>query len=117
MSGVNPSSSNGEQTPRFEEAVGELEKIVERLERGQLPLDEALAEYERGIRLIRHCRELLQKAEQRIELLTGSDANREPITQPLIEDESLLEEKREKRSRRRGVKYPSENGAGETSDQ
>lgn len=117
MSEGNPSLSNGEHAPRFEEAINELERIVDRLERGQLPLDEALAEYERGIRLIRHCRELLQKAEQRIELLTGTDANMEPITRPFMEDESSLEEKREKRSRRRGVKYPSENGAGETSDQ
>ncbi len=102
------SPSDEHSTPRFEDALRELEAIVERLERGQLGLDEALAEYERGVRLIRHCRELLQKAERRIEILSGIDAQQQPITQPFEEEELSLEEKREKRSRRRGVKNLSE---------
>lgn len=107
MSDVNRSPSDEEHVPRFEEAISELEQIVERLERGQIGLDEALAEYERGIRLIRHCRELLQKAEQRIEILTGIGANEQPVTQPFEEDELSLEDKREQRSRRRGIKDSS----------
>jgi len=104
VSDVNHCPSDEEHVPRFEEAISELERIVERLERGQIGLDEALAEYERGIRLIRHCRELLQKAEQRIEILTGIDANKQPVTQPFEEVDLSLEEKRQQRSRRRGVK-------------
>ncbi|HOA50657.1 MAG: exodeoxyribonuclease VII small subunit [Thermogutta sp.] len=100
--------SGEESTPRFEDALRELEAIVERLERGQLGLDEALAEYERGVRLIRHCRELLQKAERRIEILSGIDEQQRPITQPFEEEDLSLEEKREKRSRRRGVKNLSD---------
>lgn len=94
-----------QDTPlRFEEAMAELEKLVERLERGNLGLDEALAEYEKGVRLIRHCRDLLKHAEQRIELLTGVDQEGKPITEPFAEEEMSLEEKREKRSQRRGAK-------------
>jgi len=116
VSEVNPYPSNDESAPRFEEAIGELEGIVERLERGQLTLDQALAEYERGVRLIRHCRELLQKAEQKIELLTGIDPNKQPVTQPFVEDDLSLEEKREKRSRRRGLKNGPRNDSGDELD-
>ncbi len=51
----------------FEEAIGELEAIVERLERGQVPLAESIAIYERGAALRAHCERLLRAAEARIE--------------------------------------------------
>jgi exodeoxyribonuclease VII small subunit len=53
----------------FEQAQKELEQIVERLEHGQAPLDEALALWERGERLYALCRERLDDAEGRIEEL------------------------------------------------
>jgi exodeoxyribonuclease VII small subunit len=56
-------------TPGFEEAQKELEQIVERLEHGQAPLDEALALWERGEQLYRVCRERLDSAQGRIEEL------------------------------------------------
>lgn len=89
---------------RFEDALAELEQIVGRLERGQLSLDESLAAYERGIKLIRYCRGLLETAEQKIEILRDVDHSGNPITEPFENDELTLEEKREKRSRRRGAK-------------
>ena len=54
---------------QFEAAQRELEQIVERLERGQAPLDEALALWERGEELYRVCRERLDAAQGRIEEL------------------------------------------------
>jgi exodeoxyribonuclease VII small subunit len=56
--------------PTFEAAQRELEQIVERLERGQAPLDEALALWQRGEDLYRFCRERLDAAHGRIEELT-----------------------------------------------
>jgi exodeoxyribonuclease VII small subunit len=53
----------------FEQAQKELEQIVERLEHGQAPLDEALALWERGEQLYALCRERLDRAEGRIEEL------------------------------------------------
>ncbi len=53
----------------FEEAQRELERIVERLERGQAPLDEAIALWERGEELYRFCRGKLDSAHGRIEEL------------------------------------------------
>ena len=55
----------------FEEAQRELEEIVQRLERGQAPLDEALGLWERGEELYRFCRERLDAAEGTIEELAG----------------------------------------------
>ena len=51
----------------FEKAVAELETIVQRLERGDVALDESIAIYERGEALKKHCETLLNAAENRIE--------------------------------------------------
>ncbi|WP_407530603.1 exodeoxyribonuclease VII small subunit [Methylobacterium oryzisoli] len=60
----------------FEKALEELEGIVQRLEQGNVPLDESVAIYERGESLKRHCEQLLQRAEARIQRITlGSDGS------------------------------------------
>jgi len=60
----------------FEEAWAELEGILERLERGDLTLDESVALFERGRALAAHCQQLLDQAELRVRELSGlTDAN------------------------------------------
>lgn len=54
----------------FEEALGELKAIVEKLEAGQGKLDEAIGAYERGMALKRHCEEKLREAEAKIEKIS-----------------------------------------------
>ncbi len=54
----------------YETALAELEKIVGKLETGQLPLEDALANFEIGIKLARECQQSLQIVEQRVQLLT-----------------------------------------------
>ena len=71
-----------ESPPKFEEALEELEKIVEDLEGGELGLDESLQRYERGVKAYRRCYEILEGAERRIALLTGKDPDGNPITEP-----------------------------------
>ena len=56
--------------PTFEEALGQLEAVVARLEAGDLPLEEALRSFEEGIRLARVCSGRLEDAERRVRLLT-----------------------------------------------
>lgn len=53
----------------FEKALEELEKIVAKLEKGGLSLDESLALFEKGVKLARYLREELQKAEKKVEIL------------------------------------------------
>jgi exodeoxyribonuclease VII small subunit len=57
----------------FEEAYSELEKIVERMEEGTTTLDEAIALYERGVTLSRHCAGLLEAAELRVNRLRDEE--------------------------------------------
>ena len=57
----------------FEEAIKELTNIVAKIEQGQIPLQDSLQQYERGMALIKHCRTILQKAEKRIEKITESE--------------------------------------------
>lgn len=54
----------------FEAAIAELESVVKRLEEGDLPLEQSLALYERGVQLSRFCHARLEEAERRIEILT-----------------------------------------------
>jgi exodeoxyribonuclease VII small subunit len=53
----------------FEGAIAELESIVKKLEEGDLPLEQSLALYERGVQLSRFCHARLEEAERRIEIL------------------------------------------------
>ncbi|MCX7998881.1 MAG: exodeoxyribonuclease VII small subunit, partial [Leptospiraceae bacterium] len=56
----------------FEDALKELEKIAEKLEKGQLTLEESIKAYERGMELKKICTDRLKEAEGKIELLTKS---------------------------------------------
>ena len=55
---------------KFEKALERLEKIVEELEAGNIPLEEALKKYEEGVKLSRVCGEKLTQAEKKIQVLT-----------------------------------------------
>lgn len=51
--------------------MAQLEQIIERIESGEIGLEKSISEYERGVGLIRRCREVLERAEQRVEELTS----------------------------------------------
>jgi exodeoxyribonuclease VII small subunit len=61
----------------FEQAIKELTNIVGKIEQGQIPLQDSLAQYERGMALIKHCRGILQKAEKRIEKISEQESSQE----------------------------------------
>ncbi len=58
---------------KFEDALKGLEDIVERLEKGELSLDETLSQYEEGIRLYKQCTTLLEDAEKKIQILVKDE--------------------------------------------
>ena len=81
--------------PSFEAAIKQLEEIVQRLEKGELALEESLRLYEQGIALARLCHAKLEQAEGRIELLLKDargelqkDAGGKPRTEPFKADEA-----------------------------
>ena len=65
----------------FEEALSELESLVETMEKGELSMEESLASFERGVALTRLCQQALKAAEQKIEILStnSSEAELEPF--------------------------------------
>ena len=67
----------------FEKALAELEQIVERLERGDVPLAESIAIYERGEVLKKHCERLLREAEARVEKIRIGPGGKPEGTEPL----------------------------------
>jgi exodeoxyribonuclease VII small subunit len=74
----------------FEKAFQQLEKIVQRLEAEELPLDESLQLFEEGIRLSRFCHQRLEEVEKKIELILA-DAKGEPRTEAFEEPETPAE--------------------------
>jgi exodeoxyribonuclease VII small subunit len=71
----------------FESSLGELEKIVRKLEDGDLSLEESLKLFEDGVRLSRECQERLSQAERRIEILL-KDESGNPFLQEIRADEA-----------------------------
>jgi len=65
----------------FEQGLEELEKIVERLEGGEMPLEQALELFERGVQLSDNCRKQLEEAEHKVEILLrkGRKVEAEPF--------------------------------------
>jgi exodeoxyribonuclease VII small subunit len=72
-------------TPDFETAMRDLEELVERLEHGDLPLEESLAAFERGVMLTRACQTALKEAEQKVEILLKKAG--EPQVEEFMPDE------------------------------
>jgi len=71
----------------FEEHLETLEKIVEELEAGDLTLDQALERFEAGVKRLKSCRELLQKAEEKVKILVR-DAEGELKEEPFESEEA-----------------------------
>jgi exodeoxyribonuclease VII small subunit len=103
----------------FEDSLNELEKVVAELESGKLGLSDALARYEEGVKHLKGCQQLLEMAERKIELLSGVDAEGNPIAQPFDEgDADSLAAKAAARGQRRtsGAKPSSSKSTMRASD-
>lgn len=69
----------------FEKSVEEIEQIVTKLESGELNLTDSLSNYELGIKRLKQCHQLLESAEQKVSLLSGFDADGDPVIEPMPE--------------------------------
>jgi len=61
------------KSTRFEDALSELETIVQSLEAGDQPLDKSLEQFEKGITLARFCQQSLSEADKKVKILLGDD--------------------------------------------
>ena len=81
----------------FESAMDRLEKIVEQMESGKLPLEDLIVRYEEGMNLVKVCQERLAKAEQKIEIIARNSAGKtivkdfEPAPEPAAPTEGVDE--------------------------
>ncbi len=80
--------TRSKRSPDFEKSLAELEKLVEQLEGGQLPLEDALRSFERGVSLSRECQAALQAAQARVEILVREGAGH--AVEPFGADEDGL---------------------------
>lgn len=91
----------------FEDAMGQIESIVLDLESGKLKLGDSLQQYESAIGKLKRCHEYLEFAERQVSLLSGVDADGNPITVPLDgesdDDDQDLSKKQASRGARRSA--------------
>jgi exodeoxyribonuclease VII small subunit len=100
LNAADPADNTAPKQPSFEHSLAELEAIVHDLEEGQLGLSEALARYEEGVKHLKHCYQLLEAAERKIELLTGVREDGTPAAEPFDESAEPLAESAGRRRRR-----------------
>ena len=79
-----------DKVPDFEQSLTELEALVAKLEQGDVPLEEALETFERGVALTRQCQAALRTAQQKVEVLLAR--NGEETIESLVDDEADDEE-------------------------
>lgn len=68
----------------FEKRLNRLEEIVEKMETGELPLEDSLKLFEEGVKLSRECNTQLSEAEQKVKLLLGIDSDGQPVTSDFV---------------------------------
>jgi exodeoxyribonuclease VII small subunit len=66
-------SQTSDKLPDFEKALAELEELVNKLESGELSLDDSLSQFKRGVELTRQCQLVLDQAQQSVEKLLNPD--------------------------------------------
>ena len=75
-----------QEEPSFEAALKRLEEVLDSLEHGDLPLEEARRAFEEGVQLVRFCHQKLDEVERRVEILLKDESGRF-ITRPFPEEE------------------------------
>ncbi len=114
---ANKKESEATESVDFESSLAELEVIVRRLEQGGGPLEQALGDYAQAIVLLRACHGRLEHAERKIEILSGIDANGNPVVREVDDEELSLEDKQESRGKRRTVPRGTAKKTSQTDDE
>ena len=93
-----PQPGESNESPTFEASVSELQEIVGQLEDGSLALEESMRQFERGVALLRSCYQVLEQAEQRIEILTSPDGDGNRQTMPFDAASTMERQAEQKQS-------------------
>ena len=74
------------QPPTLEASLEEVTQLIDKMEHGELTLEQSLAQFERGVTLIKHCQKMLEAAEQKVQLLIQKN-NQDTLTPYADEDD------------------------------
>lgn len=69
--------TNPESLPSLEQSLAEITKLIDKMEQGEVTLEQSLHDFERGVTLVKHCQKILQDAEQKVNILTQNHAQAE----------------------------------------
>ena len=118
MGKIRPKQGSEVESVDFEDALEKLEAIVNDLEEGQIGLTEAMTRYEEGVKLLRNCYAMLQRAERKIELLTRVNADDEAECEPFDDEASLelAQQEQPRTSRRRAATKAKKKATRKASD-
>ena len=70
-------TKKAEKLPTLEESLTEITQLIDKMEHGELTLEQSLNHFERGITLIKHCQKVLQEAEQKVQVLIQNNGQEE----------------------------------------
>jgi len=73
--------------PDLEESLAEITQLIDKMEHGEQTLEQSLTHFERGITLVKHCQQVLEKAEQKVQLLVKQ--NNQDVLTPFAGEEDL----------------------------
>ena len=73
------------KSPTLEDSLAEISTLIEKMEHGELTLEQSLEHFERGIKLIKHAQKILTEAEQKVQVLMQNNGNEE-LTPYAVED-------------------------------
>lgn len=76
-----------QKTADFEHSLAQLEALVDKMEQGDLPLDAALQAFEEGVRLTRECQQILDQAEQKVQMLIETQGELKTVPLPASDAE------------------------------
>jgi exodeoxyribonuclease VII small subunit len=68
--------------PKLEESMAEISQLIDQMEHGEQSLEQSLAQFERGITLIKHCHKILETAEQKVQILVQTQDQEKLTTFP-----------------------------------
>ena len=83
-------TKKSEKLPNLEDSMAEITQLVDKMEHGELTLEQSLAHFERGVNLVKHCQKILTEAEQKVQLLIQKN-QKETLT-PYGEDDTDADE-------------------------
>lgn len=98
----------------FDQAASRLDEIVDKLEGGQLELEESLAEYEKGVGLLKQCYAILKQAEQKIEVLTDIGPQGKIETEEFDSSATVMDDTGKTRAKKRSSDKTVADGDGST---